>query len=338
MIHLGKYPVRRMRRLRQATFARRLVQESRLTASDLIYPMFVLEGKQKKESIESMPGVYRYSIDFLLEEIQKVVDLHIPAIAIFPVIGTAKKTEKAEEALNPKGLVPEAIKAIKARFPDLGIMTDIALDPYTIHGQDGILDDDGHIINDETVEILSRQALLHAQSGADIVAPSDMMDGRIGSVRQMLDDHGQINTIILAYAAKYASAFYGPFRDAVGSRTLLGKADKKSYQMDPANSDEAIREVSLDIEEGADMVMVKPGLPYLDILYRVKERFRMPTVIYQVSGEYAQLKAAACNGWIDEKACVLEALLGCKRAGADAIISYYAVEAAKWLLEDTSKV
>ena len=289
MIHLGKYPVRRMRRLRQATFARRLVQESRFTASDLIYPMFVLEGKQKKESIESMPGVYRYSIDFLLEEIQKVVDLHIPAIAIFPVIGTAKKTEKAEEALNPKGLVPEAIKAIKARFPDLGIMTDIALDPYTIHGQDGILDDDGHIINDETVEILSRQALLHAQSGADIVAPSDMMDGRIGSVRQMLDDHGQINTIILAYAAKYASAFYGPFRDAVGSRTLLGKADKKSYQMDPANSDEAIREVSLDIEEGADMVMVKPGLPYLDILYRVKERFSMPTVIYLVSGDYAQL-------------------------------------------------
>ena len=332
---LGKFPTRRMRRLRVSDFIRRLVRESRLSVDNLIYPLFVLEGENRKEPVESMPGVFRYSLDLLLVEAKKAADLGIPVLAIFPVIDPAKKTERAEEALNSEGLIPSVVRALKKALPQIGVMTDIALDPYTSHGQDGIINAQGQILNDETVDILVKQALLHASSGVDILAPSDMMDGRIGAIRDSLDNQGFIDTLILAYAAKYASAYYGPFRDAVGSKALLGKADKKTYQMDPANAAEALREVALDIEEGADMVMVKPGLPYLDVVCRVKETFQMPTIVYQVSGEYSQLKAASEKGWIDEKACVLEALLGCVRAGADAIITYYAKDVAQWLLEDT---
>ena len=333
MANSGNFPARRMRRLRKTHFIRNLVQETTLSVHDFIYPVFVMEGTNRQESVDSMPGVFRYTIDRLLEKAQEVADLGIPVLALFPFIDPSLKTETAEEALNPDGLIPRAVLALKQQFPDLGVMTDIALDPYSSHGQDGLIDDTGYIMNDETVDILVKQAILHAKCGVDIVAPSDMMDGRIAAIRQALDKAGFIHTILLAYAAKYASAFYGPFRDAVGSKAQLGRADKKTYQMNPANSDEAIREVGLDIAEGADMVMVKPGLPYLDIVYRVKQTFAMPTVVYQVSGEYSQLKFAALANAIDEKTAVLEALLGCKRAGADAIISYYAVDAAKWLSE-----
>jgi porphobilinogen synthase len=304
-----------------------------LTANDLIYPVFVLDGEDRKEVVASMPGVIRQSIDHLLDTAEKAVKLGVPALALFPVIDSNLKSLDAAEAYNPDGLVPRTIKALKHRFPDLGIITDIALDPYTSHGQDGLIDDAGYVLNDETVEVLCKQALCHAAAGADVVAPSDMMDGRIGSVRAALDGAGQIHTRILAYSAKYASSFYGPFRDAVGSAGNLGKGNKYTYQMDPANTNEALREVALDLDEGADMVMVKPGMPYLDIVRRVKDEFGAPTFVYQVSGEYAMLKAAAQNGWLNEKACVLESLLAFKRAGADGILTYFALDAAQWLAE-----
>ncbi len=327
----GDFPFKRPRRMRANDFSRRLMAENKVSADDLIYPVFVLEGESRKEAVTSMPGVERKTLDHLLIELEEVVELGIPAIALFPVIDSAKKSLNAEEAYNPKGLVQESIIAIKAKFPELGVITDIALDPYTSHGQDGIIDEQGYVLNDETVEVLVQQALSHAEAGADVVAPSDMMDGRIELIREALEVEGFINTKILAYSAKYASAFYGPFRDAVGSAGNLGKADKKTYQMDPANGDEAFHEVALDIDEGADMVMVKPGMPYLDVIYRVKENFKVPVMAYHVSGEYAMLKAASQNGWIDEKKCVLEAMVSFKRAGTDAILTYYAKDVARWL-------
>lgn len=327
----AKFPISRPRRMRRDEFSRRLMRENVLTSNDLIYPVFVLEGTNRIEEVASMPGVQRQSIDVLLNTAAECVALGIPAIALFPVVDQSGKSLDAAEAWNPQGLVPRTIEALKSAFPNLGVITDVALDPYTSHGQDGLVDETGYVLNDETVAVLIKQALSHAAAGADVVAPSDMMDGRIGAIRKALEQSGHIHTRILAYSAKYASAFYGPFRDAVGSAANLGKADKFTYQMDPANSDEAIREVSLDIAEGADMFMVKPGMPYLDIVRRVKTELRVPTYAYQVSGEYAMLKAAFQHGWLDEKACVMEALLAFKRAGADGILTYYALDVAKWL-------
>jgi len=327
----GKYPSTRPRRMRRDDFSRRLMRENVLTANDLIYPVFVLDGENRIEDVASMPGVQRQSIDVLLKTAAECVRYGIPALALFPVVDQSFKSLDAAEAYNPNGLVPRTIKALKAAFPELGVITDIALDPYTIHGQDGLIDDTGYVLNDETVAVLVRQALCHAAAGADVVAPSDMMDGRIAAIRSALEFDGHIHTRVLAYSAKYASAFYGPFRDAVGSAANLGKGNKYTYQMDPANSDEALKEVALDLEEGADMVMVKPGMPYLDIVRRVKQEFGVPTFAYHVSGEYAMLKAAAQNGWLDEKACVLEALLSFKRAGADGVLTYYALDVARWL-------
>ena len=321
----------RPRRMRRDAFSRRLMQEHVLTTNDLIYPVFVLEGENRVEEVASMPGVQRQSIDRLMETAAECVALGIPALALFPVIDQQYKSLAADEAWNPDGLVPRTVRALKAAYPELGIITDVALDPYTTHGQDGVIDDTGYVLNDETVAILVKQALCHAEAGADIVAPSDMMDGRIGAIRDALEEAGHIHTRILAYSAKYASAFYGPFRDAVGSSANLGKGNKYNYQMDPANSDEALCEVALDLKEGADMVMVKPGMPYLDIVRRVKQEFGVPTYAYHVSGEYAMLKAASQNGWLDEKAVVMEAMLGFKRAGADGILTYYAMDIARWL-------
>jgi porphobilinogen synthase len=317
--------------MRKNDFSRRLMRENKLTVDDLIYPVFVLEGTNKRETIDSMPGVERLSMDLLVEEARELYILGIPAIALFPVVSVEKKSDDAVEAYNPNGLVQRTVRALKAAVPELGIITDIALDPFTSHGQDGLIDADGYVLNDETIDVLVKQALSHAKAGADIVAPSDMMDGRIGVIRDALENHGYIHTKILAYSAKYASSFYGPFRDAVGSSGNLGKGNKYSYQMDCANSDEALREVGLDLQEGADMVMVKPGMPYLDIVRRVKDEFGVPTFAYQVSGEYAMLKAASQNGWLDEKAVVLESLLAFKRAGCDAILTYYAKTVAQWL-------
>lgn len=333
----GFYPNRRLRRIRSQAFSRDLVRENSLSVKDLIYPVFVLEGENRREAVESMPGVERKSLDLLLEECQEIVDLGIPAIALFPVISNDKKSLDAAEAFNPDGLVPTVIKAIKGKFPELGIITDVALDPYTSHGQDGIIDDSGYILNEITKEVLVKQALTHAKAGADIVAPSDMMDGRIGAIREALEAAEFVNTMILSYAAKYASAFYGPFRDAVGSAGALGKADKKTYQQDPANSDEALHEVALDIEEGADMVMVKPGMPYLDIIRRVKDAFKVPTFAYQVSGEYAMLKAAAQNGWLDHDQVMIESIMAFKRAGTDAILTYFAKDIARYLASNNAR-
>lgn len=321
----------RPRRLRRTDWSRRLVQENTLTSNDFIYPVFLLEGSGRMEEVKSMPGVSRVSLDLLIPIAEDCVKLGIPVMALFPVISNELKTADGKEAFNANGLIPQAVKELKKKFPNLGIMTDIALDPYTSHGQDGIIDDDGYVINDITVDALIKQALTHAQAGVDMVAPSDMMDGRIGAIRDALEAHGFIHTQIMAYSAKYASAFYGPFRDAVGSAGNLGKGNKKTYQMDPANSDEAIREVALDIEEGADMVMVKPGMPYLDIVRRVKDELGYPTFAYQVSGEYAMIKAAALNGWVDGDAVMMESLLAFKRAGADGILTYFARDAARLL-------
>ena len=327
------FPLTRMRRMRYNDFSRRLMRENNLSVDDLIYPMFVTEGMYQKEEISSMPGVYRYSLDLLLEQADEINQLGIPAIALFPVTPTNKKSEDAAEAYNPEGLAQRSVRALKSAFPDLGIITDVALDPFTTHGQDGLINQDGYVLNDETIEVLVKQALSHAEAGVDVVAPSDMMDGRIGAIRSTLESANYTNTLILAYSAKYASSFYGPFRDAVGSSSNLGKSNKYSYQMDPANSDEALREIQLDLQEGADMIMVKPGMPYLDIVCRAKEQFAVPTFAYQVSGEYAMLKAAAMNGWLDERQVVLESLLSFKRAGCDGILSYYAKSVAQWLQE-----
>jgi porphobilinogen synthase len=331
----GRYPGTRMRRMRRDDFSRRLMRENRLATDDLIYPVFVLDGARREEPVPSLPGIARKSVDLLLADAERCVATGIPALAVFPVIPAEQKSVEAAEAWNANGLVPRAVRALKSRFPELGVITDIALDPYTSHGQDGLIDATGYVINDETVVALSRQALCHAEAGADMVAPSDMMDGRIGAIRAALDGSQYQRTRILAYSAKYASSFYGPFRDAVGSSGTLGGGNKYTYQMDPANSDEALREVRLDLDEGADMVMVKPGLPYLDILRRVKDTFGAPTAVYQVSGEYAMLKAAAANGWIDERAGVLEVLTAFKRAGADAILTYFALAAGEWLTKDS---
>lgn len=328
---MSMYPEFRPRRMRRDDFSRRLMREHQLTTDDLIYPVFVTEGEQKREAVASMPGVERVSIDLLMDVAEDCVQLGIPVIALFPVIDAALKTPDGIEAANPDGLIPRTVRALKARFPQLGVMTDVALDPYTSHGQDGVLDDDGYVLNDETVAILTKQALTQAAAGVDIVAPSDMMDGRIGAVRHALEAHGHIYTRIMAYSAKYASAFYGPFRDAVGSAANLGTSNKMTYQMDPANTDEALREVGLDIAEGADMVMVKPGMPYLDVVRRVKDEFRFPTYAYQVSGEYAMIKAAAQNGWLDHDKVMMESLLAFKRAGADGILTYFARDAARLL-------
>lgn len=325
------FPQGRPRRLRRDDFTRNLVREHALTGHDLIYPVFVLEGRGRREAVASMPGVERVSLDLLLPVAEQCVTLGIPAMALFPVIDQRLKTPDGREACNPDGLVPQVVQALKREFPQLGVMTDVALDPFTSHGQDGLLDDTGYILNDETVEVLVKQALTQAQAGVDIVAPSDMMDGRIGAIRAALEADGRIHTRIMAYSAKYASAFYGPFRDAVGSASNLGKSNKKVYQMDPGNTDEALREVGMDIAEGADMVMVKPGMPYLDIVRRVKDEFRVPTFAYQVSGEYAMLKAAAANGWLDHDAVMMESLLAFKRAGADGVLTYFALEAARRL-------
>ncbi len=325
------YPQGRPRRLRRDDFSRNLVRENALTAHDLIYPVFVREGRQQREAVASMPGVERLSLDLLLPVAEQCVELGIPAIALFPVIDPALKTPDGREAWNAQGLVPRVVRELKKQFPQLGVMTDVALDPFTSHGQDGLLDETGYILNDETVAVLVRQALAQAEAGVDIVAPSDMMDGRIGAIRAALESSGAIHTRIMAYSAKYASAFYGPFRDAVGSAANLGKSNKKVYQMDPGNSDEALREVAMDIAEGADMVMVKPGMPYLDIVRRVKDEFRVPTFAYQVSGEYAMLKAAALNGWLDHDAVMMESLLAFKRAGADGVLTYFALDAARKL-------
>ena len=327
----GKFPQSRMRRMRRDDFSRRLMRENVLTVNDLIWPVFVLEGENQREAISSMPGVERLSIDLLLQEAAQAAALGIPALALFPVTPQSAKSANAEEAWNPDGLAQRAVRALKAALPELGMITDVALDPFTTHGQDGLMDDSGYILNDETVAALVKQALSHAEAGADVLAPSDMMDGRIGEIREALEQHGYSNTRILAYSAKYASSFYGPFRDAVGSAANLKGGNKYSYQMDPANSDEALWEVALDLQEGADMVMVKPGMPYLDIVRRIKDEFKAPTYVYHVSGEYAMLKAAGLNGWINEKACVLEALVGMKRAGADGILTYYAKQVAQWL-------
>ena len=325
------FPHNRPRRLRRDVFTRNLVREHTLTVNDLIYPVFVQDGSQRRDAVPSMPGVERLSLDLLLEVAEECLELGIPVMALFPVIDPALKTPDGREAYNPDGLIPRVVRTLKDRFPNLGIMTDVALDPYTSHGQDGLLDDTGYILNDATVDMLVRQALTQAAAGVDIVAPSDMMDGRIGAIRGALESHGHIHTRIMAYSAKYASAFYGPFRDAVGTRGALGKSDKKVYQMDPGNTDEALREVALDLAEGADMVMVKPGMPYLDVVRRVKDAFRVPTFAYQVSGEYAMLKAAAQNGWLDHDAVMMEALLAFKRAGADGVLTYFAMDAARLL-------
>lgn len=330
----GQYPARRMRRMRSDDFSRRLMSENQLTVNDLIYPVFVLEGENQREVIASMPDVERQSIDLLLEECQELVDLGVPAIAIFPVTPADKKSLMAEEAYNADGLAQRTVRAVKEKFPSLGVITDVALDPFTTHGQDGIIDDEGYVLNEVTKDILVKQALSHAQAGADVVAPSDMMDGRIGAIRQELETHRFVNTKILAYSAKYASNYYGPFRDAVGSASNIKGGNKFSYQMDPANSDEAMHEIAQDIQEGADMVMVKPGMPYLDIVRRVKDNFQVPTYAYQVSGEYAMHMAAIQNGWLAEKPCVMEGLLAFKRAGADGILTYFAKQVARWLKEE----
>jgi porphobilinogen synthase len=327
----GEFPRTRMRRMRSDPFSRRLMRESALTADNLIYPMFVMEGRERREAIASMPDIERVSIDLLVREAEELARLGVPALALFPVTPPEAKSNDGREAWNPEGLAQRAVRAVKKAAPDLGVITDVALDPFTTHGQDGIVDASGYVVNDVTVEALVKQALSHAEAGADVVAPSDMMDGRIGAIREALEIAGHTNTRILAYSAKYASSFYGPFRDAVGSAGNLGKGDKYSYQMDPANSDEALREVALDLQEGADMVMVKPGLPYLDIVRRVKDTFGAPTFVYQVSGEYAMLSAAIRNGWLDERSCVLESLLSMRRAGADGILTYFAKRAAQWL-------
>lgn len=329
------FPATRFRRMRRDDFSRRLMRENTLTSDDLIYPVFVLEGNGRREAVSSMPGVYRQSIDELLKTAAEAVALGIPALALFPVIESGK-TPDGDEAYNPDGLVPRTVKALKQAFPQLGVITDGALDPYTSHGQDGPIDENGYVLNDKTVSILIKQALCHAEAGADVVAPSDMMDGRIGALRHALEEAGHIHVRILSYAAKYASAFYGPFRDAVGSAGNLGKADKKTYQMDPANLNEALHEIAADLQEGADMVMVKPGMPYLDVIRRVKDEFAVPTYAYQVSGEYAMLKAAAQNGWLDEEKVMLESLMAFKRAGADGILTYFALEAARALQSRTA--
>lgn len=331
MTLFAPYPQGRPRRLRRDEFTRNLVREHQLSVHDLIYPVFVVDGARRREAVASMPGVERLSLDLLLPVAEQCVSLGIPVMALFPVIDPALKTPDGREACNDGGLVPRVVRELKKQFPQLGVMTDVALDPFTSHGQDGMLDDTGYILNDETVEILVRQALVQAQAGVDIVAPSDMMDGRIGAIRTALESRGAIHTRIMAYSAKYASAFYGPFRDAVGSAANLGKSNKKVYQMDPANTDEALREVAMDIAEGADMVMVKPGMPYLDVVRRVKDEFRVPTFAYQVSGEYAMLKAAALNGWLDHDAVMMESLLAFKRAGADGVLTYFALDAARQL-------
>jgi porphobilinogen synthase len=328
---ISRFPLTRPRRLRRDAFTRNLVREHALSPHDLIYPVFILDGQGQRQSVASMPGVERLSVDLLLPVAQECVDLGIPVLALFPVIDAKLKTPDGQEAWNPEGLVPRAVRELKKHFPQLGVMTDVALDPFTSHGQDGVLDETGYILNDDTVNLLVKQALTQAEAGVDIVAPSDMMDGRIGAIRQALEAHGHVHTRIMAYSAKYASAFYGPFRDAVGSAANLGKADKKVYQMDPGNSDEALREVALDIAEGADMVMVKPGMPYLDIVRRVKDEFKVPTFAYQVSGEYAMLKAAAQNGWLDHDLVMMESLLAFKRAGADGVLTYFARQAARLL-------
>ena len=327
------FPETRMRRMRAETFSRRLMRENQLTPNDLIYPVFVIEGSNSTENVASMPGVQRMSIDLLVKEAKEVYALGVPAMALFPVTPLSAKSEFAEEAYNPDGLAQRAVKAIKDACPDLGIITDVALDPFTTHGQDGIINDAGYVLNDRTVEALIQQALSHAAAGADVVAPSDMMDGRIGGIREALEEEGHVNTLIMAYSAKYASAYYGPFRDAVGSAGNLGKSNKNSYQMDPANSDEALHEVGLDLAEGADMVMVKPGMPYLDIVRRVKDEFKVPTFAYQVSGEYAMHMAAFQNGWLDERSVMMESLLAFKRAGADGILTYFAKRAAQQMNE-----
>jgi len=327
----GSFPAVRMRRMRRDDFSRRLMREHVLTANDLIYPVFVIEGSRRTQPVPSMPGVSRHTADKLLPVAERCLKLGVPAMALFPSIEPSLKTTDGKEATNPEGLVPRIIALLKKKFPELGVMTDVALDPYTSHGQDGLIDEDGTILNDETLAVLERQALVQAQAGVDIVAPSDMMDGRIGRIRAALDESQFIHTRIMAYSAKYASGFYGPFRDAVGSTASLGKGNKFTYQMDPANSDEALWEVGLDLQEGADMVMVKPGMPYLDIVRRVKDEFKAPTYVYQVSGEYAMLKAAFKNGWLTEKQCAMEALLAFKRAGADGILTYFALDAAAWI-------
>ncbi len=329
----GQFPWIRLRRSRRTKALRRLVAETTLSSADFIYPVFVLEGEGREEAVPSMPGISRKSIDLLLAELRDVHALGIPAVALFPVVDQDKKSLDGAECANPDGLVQRTVQAIKAELPELVVITDVALDPYTTHGQDGIIDEDGYVLNDVTVAMLVRQALSHAAAGADVVAPSDMMDGRIGAIRGALEDNGHVNTVILAYAAKFSSSFYGPFRDACGSADNIKGGDKHTYQVSPANSDEAVREVGLDLDEGADMVMVKPAMPYLDIVRRVRDAYEVPTFAYQVSGEYAMLKAAAQNGWLDERAVVLESLLGIKRAGANAILTYYAVEAARWLAE-----
>ncbi len=326
-----QFPATRMRRMRKNPFSRRLMREHSLSVDDLIYPVFVLEGENQRQPVASMPGISRVSLDLLVQEAREVSDLGIPALALFPVTPPSAKSEDAREAYNPEGLAQRAVRAIKEAMPDLGVITDVALDPFTTHGQDGLVDGQGYVVNDETVEVLVKQAVSHAEAGADVVAPSDMMDGRVGAIRAALESSGNIHTRILAYSAKYASNFYGPFRDAVGSAANLAGGDKYTYQMDPANSDEALQEVELDLAEGADMVMVKPGMPYLDIVRRVKSEFGVPTFVYQVSGEYAMLSAAAQNGWLDERSVVLESLLSIKRAGADAILTYFAKRAAVWL-------
>ena len=332
---LGSFPSVRMRRMRRDDFSRRMMREHRLSTDDLIYPVFVLDGGKRREPVASMPGVERLSVDQLFPVAEECVRLGIPVLALFPVIDSSLKSNDGREAVNSEGLVPRAVRALKQRLPELGLLTDVALDPYTTHGQDGVTDAFGYVLNDETVEILRRQALTQAQAGVDIVAPSDMMDGRIAAIRNALESNGHIYTRIMAYAAKYASAFYGPFRDAVGSKSNLGKSNKANYQMDPANTDEALWEVGLDLQEGADMVMVKPGMPYLDIVRRVKEQFAAPTFVYQVSGEYSMLKAACAQGWLDERAVVMESLIGFKRAGADGVLSYFALQAARWLKEES---
>lgn len=330
----SSFPLRRMRRMRKHDFSRRLMAENKITVDDLIYPMFVLMGKNRREAVESMPGIERLSIDLMLEEAERLANLGVPAIALFPVVNQDVKSTCAAEAHNPEGLVQRAVRLLKEHIPQIGVITDVALDPYTTHGQDGIIDNDGYVLNDETTAVLIKQALSHAEAGADVVAPSDMMDGRIGKIREALEKAGYIHTQIMAYSAKYASNYYGPFRDAVGSAGNLKGADKKNYQMDPANSDEALHEVALDIAEGADMVMVKPGMPYLDVVRRVKTELQVPTFAYQVSGEYAMHKAAIQNGWLKERETVLESLLCFKRAGADGILTYFAKDVAEWLAED----
>ena len=330
----GQFPQLRMRRMRRDDFSRRLMREHVLTTNDLIYPVFLIDGKNRTVPVASMPGVKRYTVDQLLRHAETALRAGIPAIALFPAIERSLKTADGREAANPKGLVPRAVAALKKRLPELGVITDIALDPYTTHGQDGVINGAGYVLNDETIAVLQKQSLVCAAAGVDIVAPSDMMDGRIGAIRTALDEKKYIHTRIMAYSAKYASGFYGPFRDAVGSGKQLGKSDKRNYQMDPATSEEALWEVGLDLQEGADMVMVKPGMPYLDIVRRVKDEYKAPTYVYQVSGEYAMLKAAAGNGWLDEKKCAMEALLAFKRAGADGILTYFALDAARWLAED----